>query len=157
MRWVVISLSVQTNKQTNYTGRHRCTLRMFISPLIRYLNKSSITLCGQGDLGSLQFAVCSLLYPEVEEEESHPTVTVKQERLDPEPELEMDKDNETLDDPVYDTLQETVSNVSATNQSIKLNTSYSQDPYSLGVKVPGDQNQDFFTESQGTICTISTN
>ena len=157
MRWVVISLSVQTNKQTNYTCRLRCTLRMSISYLICYLNKSSITLCGQGDLGCLQFAVSSLLYPEVEEEESHPTVTVKQERLDPEPELEMDKDNETLDDPVYETLQENVSNVSATNQSIKLNTSYSQDPYSLGVKVPGDQNQDFFTESQGTICTISTN
>ena len=105
----------------------------------------------------MQFAVCSLLYPEVEEEESHPTVTVKQERLDPEPELEMDKDNETLDDPVYETLQETVSNVSATNQSIKLNTSYSQDHYSFGVKVPGDENPYFFTESQGTICTISTN
>ena len=101
MRWVVISLSVQTNKQTNYTGRHRCTLRMFISPLIRYLNKSSITLCGQGDLGSLQFAVCSLLYPEVEEEESHQTVTVKQERLDPEAELEMDKDNEPRNDLQY--------------------------------------------------------
>ena len=130
---------------------------MWPSGWIRYPNNSAITVCGQGVLGSLQFAVCSLLYPEVEEEESHPTVTVKQERLDPEPELEMDKDNETLDDPVYETLQETVSNVSATNQSIKLNTSYSQDPYSLGVKVPGDQNQDFFTESQGTICTISTN
>ena len=70
MRWVVISLSVQTNKQTNYTGRHRCTLRMFISSLIRYLNKSAMT-CGQGDLGSLQFAVCSLLYPDVEEEDEN--------------------------------------------------------------------------------------
>ena len=101
MRWVVISLSVQTNKQTNYTGRHRCTLRMFISYLICYLNKSSITLCGQGDLGCLQFAVSSLLYPEVEEEESHRTVTVKQERLDPEAELEMDKDNEPRNDLQY--------------------------------------------------------
>jgi len=27
--------------------------------------------CGQGDLGSLQFAVCSLLYPDVEEEEEN--------------------------------------------------------------------------------------
>ena len=74
---------------------------MWPSGWIRYLNKSAITLCGQGDLGSLQFAVCSLLYPEVEEEESHPTVTVKQERLDPEPELEMDKDNEPRNDLHY--------------------------------------------------------
>ena len=130
---------------------------MWPSGWIRYPNNSAITVCGQGVLGSLQFAVCSLLYPEVEEEESHPTVTVKQERLDPEPELEMENDNETLDDPDYDTLQETVSNVSATNQSIKLNTSYSQDHYSFGVKVPCDENPYFFTESQGTICTISTN
>ena len=108
---------------------------------------------------SRQFAVCSLLSPLSRGGGGgeSPNCDCEQERLDPEPELEMDKDNETLDDPVYETLQENVSNVSATNQSIKLNTSYSQDPYSLGVKVLGNQNQDFFTESQGTICTISTN
>ena len=138
---------------STYGGQHsknfrcpymQCTPRaMFLKELNLHLSTSHELLrtCLKEDKRPGMSGVCSLLYPEVQEEESHTTVTVKQERLDPEPELEMENDKETLDDPDDDTLHETVSNISAKNQPIKLNSSFSHDPYSLGIKVSREQNK----------------